>query len=527
MYKLLVEARNTIQKAFYKFTSIDSTSMMLFRVAFACTGIIDICFYRLTSLSFFLTDSGAIPRKFTLETSVFSLFHASGSYTWSLFLLLSMLVLCLFILVGLHTKKSLVLYYVLLLSLHWRNEVILGGPDRLHLLLSMWAIFLPLQNYGSIDAKIKFKTFFPGDKLYKDSVTLNHRIAIFSVIFLIFTLYLVSSVYKLQSNQWYGELSSIHYVLNTGNHTTSLGQFFADKLPLTRAMTLATLIIEWSIPALLIIPFNLGLFRAIAACLIIVLKTPFWLFLYVSLFPPLGITLALFLMPSRAWKYVPHEKLSTAFSAILSFVYENLPRSEKNSFLGTQNRYTKYLITLLLTYNLILHVICNVDDLFKWELPNTKPMEYVKHQVKLFRLDQSWIMFRNAPRWKGWPEAVLSLENGEKVDVLRPLWDKNPGDSLKEPAIVAQVFSNSLSHFIFHNKLSTPAKSGTLYFFYGFYECNAWNKREKNKAIRLDYYFNYSRYVETDTLVKKGRKHVWSYDCPPYVEAPIYYKYMY
>jgi hypothetical protein len=507
-----------IKNIWNNYTNIDPRSIAAIRVGLGLAGLLDIFISRLPYAQFFLTDEGVLPRHLVAKNYSFSFFLVDGSLWWSNFLLLIMAFVCLFLIVGFYSRLSIIIYYLLFLSLHWRNELILGGSDRLHLLISMWAVFLPLGCYASVDSYLKTSKVYPKDIL----LNINDRLANLGLLLLCSIMFLLAAYFKSNTKEWYDNFNALYYVLNTGLHVTPFGYLFKDQVFILKVLTCMTIVFEWAIGILLLIPIKVSFFRSLAAILIFILKAGFGSFLFVGLFPVMGLIFAFFFIPTKLWNILP------SFDG-LSLIYERLIIKISNfvrnfSFQYNGDKYLKRFVTVLLIFNIYLHLMSNADDLMGWQLGSGRLDSFSKKYIRLFRIDQSWVMFKFAPRWSFWPEVVANLGDGRKVDLWRDEWQGGLDVSTIEPKRVSSAYLNSLRFFTYHKNLSeNPIKEH--YYYFAYYLCLKWNRENIIKIKNIDYYTNYSYWENIALVNRKNRKYQWNYQCPESSPHSFHYKY--
>lgn len=89
-----------------------------------------------------------------LGSQSFSLFFAGTSTSFQVFLLLLMLLLAGMFASGLHTRIVSVALWIMMVSLHNRNELVLDCGDRFLCCALFWCMFLPLGARFSLDAAL-------------------------------------------------------------------------------------------------------------------------------------------------------------------------------------------------------------------------------------------------------------------------------------------------------------------------------------------------------------------------------------
>ncbi len=139
----------------YWFGRVDARPVAAFRVVFALLLLKD-ALYHIPLAHIFYSDAGIMPRSIVTTGFGrgwrFSLMDNIGDGgTAALFFGLWALV-ALLLLLGWHARLMSILNFIIILSVHERNALVLNGGDQAMRVLSFWAIFLPLSAYYSLDA---------------------------------------------------------------------------------------------------------------------------------------------------------------------------------------------------------------------------------------------------------------------------------------------------------------------------------------------------------------------------------------
>ena len=391
----------------------------------------------------------------------------------------------------------------------------------------MWAMFLPLGRHGSVDAYHAAGRFFP-KKPFQESV--NDRLPIIGFALLAAALLLVAAYSKVNSADWYKHFNTLYYVLNTGYHTTPIGHMFRNQVVLGQILTVLTLVIEWVAGAIILIPFKVKFFRTIFSLSIIFLMTGFEVMMIVSHFPLMTATMAFLFMPSYLWDFVAKIKrfnrpVTTAFKrvATVTAAYPVLTFRPSNKDV---QKVLSGLLSVFIMFNICLQVVANADEAIGWNMGHNPIEQVAKKYMKTMRIDQWWFMFSNAPHWSGWPEVVVTLENGDEKDIWRKQWQGTYEVSTEGPDRVSKAFLSSLRYFNYQTKMAEYEKHGNYHLYYGFYICKNWSENNELQSKKVDYYYNYSYWHNIGEVEKHPRKLVWSYECPEFPkEAYKYVKY--
>ena len=145
--------RDWIPNAF----GIDLRSLALFRILLGVLLLVDLV-WRATDLTVFYADSGAFP------VASYQDYHSNRPGTWSLhalggsapyeaILFLIAGTAAFSMMIGYRTKLSAVISFVLLISIHARNPLVLNGGDVLLRVTHFWILFLPIGARWSLDAR--------------------------------------------------------------------------------------------------------------------------------------------------------------------------------------------------------------------------------------------------------------------------------------------------------------------------------------------------------------------------------------
>jgi predicted DCC family thiol-disulfide oxidoreductase YuxK len=273
---------------------IDLRSLALFRVALAGTLLADL-FIRAQDLTAHYTDLGVLPRAALLQrfASRWSIsLHLAGGTTVieaALFILAGLLALAL--LVGWRTRLAAVLSWVLLISLHVRNPIILQGSDTLLRMLLFWSLFLPLAARYSVDHALD-----PAEPTPPKRVT-----GVASAALLLQTALMYAFSGALKTGATWHNGTAIAQALNVDHFTTPLGRAVLQWPQLLRPLTHVVLWLERLGPWLLFSPWGPPWLRPVVLLALASLQVGFWLFMELGLFPWVSIVALLPFVSSEWW----------------------------------------------------------------------------------------------------------------------------------------------------------------------------------------------------------------------------------
>lgn len=394
------------------------------RIGIALIILIDLII-RSQSLTAFYTDEGVLPLSTLFRSnwnpSFFSLYAIATGWKIIAFLFLLNGLFAFLLLIGFHTRLMTFLCWMMIVSLHNRNPLILQGGDELLRLTLFWAMFIPWGKKYSVDSFIQ-----PQDSGHYKWINWGG----IGYIFLLFSVYFFSAILK-NSDEWTKDGTALYYALSLDQLTWPFGKFLYQYPTLLKYLTLSTFYLELITPFLLFVPFRTPLFRLF----FILLFAGFHLFisitLFVGLFYLIGLITLIGLLPEfvmnrienktkkiRLFFHSIFKKFSVLLSSRISLrLQSNISLSELAQY-QIKLLYAGILI-FIMAFNLLWcagHIPSSklkVNDRFLW-------LAYS------FRFDQEWGMF--APRvYKndGWYIYEAELESNDSADSTKKLIDLN------------------------------------------------------------------------------------------------------
>lgn len=137
--------------------ALDTRSLALFRLGLGLLVLYDAS-ARLPDVAAFYSETGAVPHAVVHELNrggpggSLHMLHGSTAYAGALLVLQALAGLAL--LVGYHTRLAIALCFLLTLSVHQRNPLLLNWGDVILRLLLLWSLFLPLAERVSLDRRL-------------------------------------------------------------------------------------------------------------------------------------------------------------------------------------------------------------------------------------------------------------------------------------------------------------------------------------------------------------------------------------
>ncbi len=387
-----------------EFLVLDLRALALFRIAFGLVLVIDFL-DRLKDVVIFYTSDGVVyPSLFTgniFGNNTFSLNFLSGSPALATAILVAGLVFAVAFTMGYMSRIANIALWIIVVSLHNINVMILQGGDDYMRLLLFWSMFLPLARRISVDA------------LHHKYEGINRYFSIgnLGLIFQIAFLYFFTAMLK-DSPIWTTDYTAVYYALSLDPFRTPIGEIILSIKWLPTLLTFVAINIERTVPFLILLPFYNQFTRFLAVLMIFGLHFgigtamdvgPFsWVCMAaaLSLIHTNWIDFALNLAKKRA-KPVHKARVSSILNKVSSFL-KKLPYLKITLKSRIQKPKLKAFVGIvvgsLVMFSLLSMVlITNINTLgFTYKLG-----EFPSKIVRFFRLDQSWRMFSPYPTFEG------------------------------------------------------------------------------------------------------------------------------
>jgi hypothetical protein len=454
-----------------KYLMFDIRALALMRVCVAIVILLDLS-VRVSDLEAFYANSGAVPMSMVLEhtwNKFFISFHAmNGMWQFQLVLFIINYFFAAMLLIGYRTRLFTVLSWLMMLSLHNRNTLILQGGDDLLRMVLFWGMFIPWGARYSCDALLGSKTIATKD-----------FINVATIAYLLQICYIYTGSALLKGKEWHTDFTAMYYVYGLDQIAYPVTKYLFYHPGLLRVMTMAAYYFELLVPLLFFIPFAHQWFRFAGVLLIIFFHGFNTMTLLIGMFPLIGIATVTGLLPSIAMDH---------FEKIFSF----LKSTVRDSFLAWSGylegviRWKEPLYEMSAlrrnTQNAIL--IFLTVFVFDWNFSNlsfinTKLSDNLRFIGYSLRLDQNWGMF--APgvfKDDGWYVYEGRTERGECFDLLCP--DREL--SYEKPPSVTAMFKNDRWRKYTEN-LMLAYNSYMRGYFTNYYR-RVWNENNESRQIR-------------------------------------------
>lgn len=512
----------------------DLRSLAAFRVALALLVLADLA-TRVTDLRAHYTDAGILPRTVLLQEVLnrwaFSLNVMNGEVFFQVLLVVAAALAALAMLVGYRTRLATVVAWVLLISIQYRNPLILNSGDGLLRMLLFWSMFLPLGAHWSVDRALE-----TAPKRLSMSYLSMGTVALFMQIAFVywFTVILKSGP------EWRVDGTALYYALGADQFATPIGEYLHQFPVILKMLTFGTLGLEAFGPLLLFYPFFTGPVRTGAVLAFMSLHFGIWMTMDIGLFPWIAAFCMVCFLPSWFWENAAKlraaipERLDVArrlrqAAASQLHVYRSLLRASFSrmarvgqpsvatltpsggnevqpggSFArvilppateaGTAHRSVSHeeheerpdappvqtptmlrssLVSNLVVLFFLVYVLC-------WNLATVSAITIPERAVPIgsfFGLEQYWTMFAPYPiKDEGWYVIPGDLRDGEKVDLMPVTRDDfRPHELSWQKPYVPGTYKNEHWRKYFENIFQDQYANQRLYL--GQYICREWNAR--------------------------------------------------
>lgn len=402
---------------------LDSRSLALGRVLLAICLIVDVL-VRWPHLYLFYSDEGASPWPLIRDNFLYPggwTIHPYFPSAGAQMMLAGLEIFIYFMMmIGWRTRLFQILAYLMLLSVQHRNPIVMHGGDQLIRVMMFWALFLPLGEHFSVDARRK-----KGQGSLPARVWRIENLAALAMVLQICYLYLFGALLK-DGAGWIPRGSALHYAFHLDELTKPLGHWLLTHLPyrLLQLTTYAVWALEISLPLMILIPFRKFILRRMALGLGSLLHIMFWLCLLVGPFPLYNIVALIILQPSSTWDII-YRRLGKA-PAVPEII------ATVNTGPGKKWRELRDGIIVLLIVQMTAQ---NLSRLSWYPLQVPPPISYWAYAIGQ---DEDWHLFApEPPHTDGWTSLEATLADGKKVELLasdgRAPYDKKPKDLYRVP----------------------------------------------------------------------------------------------
>ncbi len=478
-----------------KYLWFDIRALSLMRICVAVVILLDIG-VRLNDLEIFYANTGAVPLPMMFQhawNDYFISFHAiSGLWQVQLALFIIAAFFAAMMLIGFRTRLFTLLSWLMLLSLHNRNSLILQGGDDLLRMVLFWGIFIPWGARYSCDA-IMGKKSYPAPAIC----------TVATVAYLLQICYIYTGSALLKGKEWHTDFTALYYVYGLDQIAYPFTRQLFYYPELLRKMTIGAYYFELLAPLLFFIPFKHQLFRTAGVISIVLFHGFNLLTLFIGMFPLIGMATSVGLLPSSAMDS-------------FEFRFRRLRDTVRGSFVNIGllvHRFIRWRAPVYEHANWVVNtrnaiLIFLTVFVFDWNLSNLKfvssklpdDLRFIGYTL---RLDQNWGMF--APgvfKDDGWFIFEGVDENGERFDLLSAKQEL----SYKKPESVTGMFKNDRWRKYSENMILSYNTFMRGYF--ANYYRRVWNEEHPERKIRSLELVYMSEFTQPDYKYQKPSREV-------------------
>jgi len=450
---------------------IDSRALAALRVAVGVLLLADLTL-RTRGLVGFYTDSGVLPRSLLGEQypifAKLSLHALSGAAWFELILFAVAGVAALAVVVGYRTRLAVFVSWLLLVSLHARNPLVLSAGDSLLRRLLFWGLFLPLGARWSVDAAAC-------DSADRNAVA-GRVVGVASVALLtqVLLVYGVNAALKLRGTAWLsGE--AIQSVFSLEQFLVGVGPLLAQQpdllvplgyIWLTLLAVSPLLVGLTGRPRLLLV----GLFAAAHLGMAATMR--------LGVFPFISVAALLPFLPPTAWDALVErtpQKIARRLAGWRGQLASRLPAGRLSVPDGLP-RWPRAVVSAVAALFLVVMVVWNAAALGFVATPDAVNSVADPNE-------RTWDMFAPTPlSTDGWYVAPGRLDSGERVDVFdggSVEWDKPTDVSAAYPTWRWRKYLVDLWR----------TDSSELRHGFGGYLCRRWNATQDTELVELSAYY--------------------------------------
>ncbi len=355
---------------------LDLRSLALFRIGLALIIIVDLI-QRFPDLKAHYTDFGILPRGPLIEQFLnpwlWSLHLFSGNVLFQGLLFTVAFICAIALLVGYRTQLFTILSWVLLASLHSRNNMILNAGDYELRLLLFWGIFLPLGAYYSVDNALNSES-----KPLSKSIISGGTIALTLQVCFV---YWFTGILK-SHPMWWEDGSAVYYALNIDQLATPLSSFMLQFPKLLIFANFATLWIELLAPFLLFVPIKNSFFRCSTVFIFVGLHIGFRFGLVLGLFPYVCIVSWLVFLPSDFWDWLTQKLQYKQITSIK--IYYNPDSSTYQKILYLLSCFLFLPRELVISAKTKPEIYTAIKTSNSWLLLEDKGNQYIQFQALIY-----------------------------------------------------------------------------------------------------------------------------------------------
>lgn len=457
---------------------IDERSLALLRIGLGLILLLDLGI-RATSLTAHYTDRGVLPRAAYLELFAdpwsWSLHLLSGTafYQGALFVVAAAAAAALA--AGYRTRLMTVISWVLLVSLHTRNPLVVNGGDQLLRMIVLWSIFLPLGRRASIDALRGDVGGAPPGEAPRDHDPRVLGAATAAILLQVLVVYVFSGAGKFNDLWRSGE--AMVRVFSMDLYARPLATYLLGYPAVLHTLSVVTPWFEALVPLVVLIPVATQRLRLVVIAAMILFHVGIELTLHVGLFSLVAVLGWLVFLPPMFWDGLGRWVRVDGLGPRLDEMARRLGLRPRTTRRGHEAwRWTGEVVAALL---LLYVAVWNVRMLSVPRYsPDVMPLGLTPVATAL-SLDQRWALFTHPRPTDGWYILVGERADGSRVELLTG----KPFDPLtvRKPDNAASLFPDHRWRK-YYRVLSDP-RSAPLRPYLPPVVCRRWDARHRGDPL--------------------------------------------
>lgn len=287
--------------------SVDLRSLAVVRIGLALILLADLI-SRCGQLTAHYTDAGVLPRSVLFESegprAYLSLHVLSGTLLWQAALFGLAGYFAFTLLLGIRTRLATFASWLLLLSLHHRNPVVLQAGDTLLRLMLFWGMMLPLGARWSMDSVAGPLTLYHR----KDNRLLS--VAGVAILLQVCLVYWFTATFKDHPMWWHRDAA--YFALNVDQLVTPLGMWVRQVQWLLPILTWTAFGLAVVAPLLVFCPVWTGTARLLVIIAMIGTHLALAMSLKLGLLPYVAAVSWLVFIPGRWWDWLRAKRMRNA-----------------------------------------------------------------------------------------------------------------------------------------------------------------------------------------------------------------------
>lgn len=466
----------------------DVRSLAIFRICLALLILFDL-YFRSLHMRAFYTDFGVMPRDVLLTQVAspynFSLHLLGGSIGYQIILFIIAGVFAGMLLLGYRTRMASIISWIMLVSLQNRNPLALQGGDVLFRMLLFWAMFVPLGNYWSLDAK-QGRT--------GESSKLILKIGTIGLFLQVAFLYWFAGALK-TGRDWIPDGTAIYYALSIDQLVSPLGKWMLLHPGLMQALTFIVIYYWFIGPLLLFSPVFTNVIRTSALGIFFFIQLGMMFSIHLGPFPWINFVSLIPLIPGKVW-----DILGRKFK-LLEYKPSNFKPKEKKRWMHTLG----IAVFLFGAFCLVYVYAWNLDSIGSYHFPGS-----MTGFSQVFRIDQRWDMFSPFPlKEDGWYVIPGKLKNGREIDLFRGGEQVN----WEKPEDISKMYHTERWRKYMMNLWSSNNRPHFMN--YGRYLCRSWNEKHtgEEQLDTFQVYFMLEVTPEPGKEAKIEKVSLWNHSC--------------